>query len=314
MRPTPPTCSRSTRRRRHRVWRLRIAVVGELQGGSARHSRPAPEFAVAAQRYLAHLAQDRAHRPATLRLYRTHVERHLTRFFDGPLADIGPARVASYSAARRDVLAPHTIGRRPGILRDLFAFAVARGWVDANPVSPRRVRPPVHGHRARRRPLSAGERAALLGGVGDDAGGAFDRLLYATASRTRLSLSELLALQWGDIELAARRVRVQRCLAGGRWAMPKRGIRVEPLDQALVPQLAAHRPCTPFHAAGDLVFGDPTGAGIQSPARVRRRLRRAAARAGLPAPVLFIDLRRAPQPSAVARLARRVPRWARRWS
>jgi integrase len=128
--------------------------------------------------------------------------------------------------------------------------------------------------------------------------------LYALAITTGMRAGELLGLQWGDIDLHAGRLTVQRALqqqneAGLVFVMPKtaRSRRMILLSQRAIDALRIHRDGQSFRRkqAGttwrdlDLVFAGPTG-GPVDPSWSRQTFYAALDAAGIPR-VRFHDLR-----------------------
>jgi integrase len=89
-------------------------------------------------------------------------------------------------------------------------------------------------------------------------------------------MGEVRALQWGDFDLVAGRLTVQRTDYRGYIGSPKGGrLRTIPLTRRLVAAMKAMR-----HLGGDWVFADAAGA-LWSRGEADTRLRRAYKRAGL---------------------------------
>jgi len=81
------------------------------------------------------------------------------------------------------------------------------------------------------------------------------RAMIALALATGLRLGELLALQWGDLDLVHGRVLVRRAVARGTVGTPKSGrSREVPLHDRVVQVMKKHR-----HLRGELVFCDMDG-------------------------------------------------------
>jgi integrase len=100
--------------------------------------------------------------------------------------------------------------------------------------------------------------------------------MIALALKTGLRMGELIALEWGDVDLFAGRLVVRRSNWRGQVGSPKNGrSREVPLSDETVRVLKAHR-----HLRGELVFCDERGESLAYEAG-RDPLRRACRRAGL---------------------------------
>jgi integrase/recombinase XerC len=167
-------------------------------------------------RFLDHLAAERNYSPHTLRAYRADVEgfhRFLAIDFLGVELDaarpqhVEPLAVRSFiaSLARRGV-ARRSQARALSALRSLFALACREGTLPHNPA--KGVRTPKQDRKLPRH-LRPGEVETLLEAVDDDAPLACrDRALIETLYATGLRVGELVALDWIDLDLGARVLRV----------------------------------------------------------------------------------------------------------
>jgi len=168
-------------------------------------------------RYLEHLQGERQVSPQTLRAYERDLltfHEFLARDFLGkePEAvrpqDVDPLAVRSFLAAlTRKGLSKRSQGRTLSAVRSLFRFACREGTLEANPAQgvrtpkfpktlPRHLRPGeietlVEAPEAGDGPLALRDRAIL-------------EILYATGVR----VSELTGLDWRDIDLSSRVLRV----------------------------------------------------------------------------------------------------------
>ena len=101
---------------------------------------------------------------------------------------------------------------------------------------------------------------------------------------TGLRISELLALQWKDIDFEAMEVRVSRAIVYGVVGRCKSKVskKAVPLDQTLAEILASWRRRTPYNQPDDWVFASPKAGGKKpyNPGMlVRRHLRPATLKA-----------------------------------
>lgn len=167
-------------------------------------------------RYLEHLTHERSLSPHTVRAY----EGDLLRFLDflaedylaRPVAEIEPAAVEPLAVrsflARmsRDGVGRKSQGRALSSIRGLFRFACREGVVDANPAEG--VRTPKQG-RTLPRHLRPGEVETLIEAAeGDNPLEFRDRAMLELLYAAGLRVGELVGLNWGDIDLSGRVLRV----------------------------------------------------------------------------------------------------------
>jgi integrase/recombinase XerC len=167
-------------------------------------------------RYLEHLADGRALSVHTVRAYRGDLERFLVflaRDFLGkePAAvapgEVDALAVRSFLAAlQRAGLGARSRGRALSAVRGLFRFARREGVVEADPAAG--VTAPRAG-RDLPRHLRPGEIEALLEAPGSaGALAARDRAILELLYASGLRVSELVGLDWRDLDLSARVLRV----------------------------------------------------------------------------------------------------------
>jgi integrase len=205
-----------------------------------------------------------------------------------PLAQLTPAEIQDYVAAKARTLAPGTVRLHVSVLRHALNVAVEWGLVARNPAA--RVRLPKRPERATL-VLGWAEAARFLRVV------AADRLaaLYVVGLATGMRVGELLGLQWAAVDLDAGVLRVERKLLRLRGQLvedpPKtaRGRRVIELVPWAADALRAHqaRQAAELEQAGvwarpDLVFTSPLGEPLWDRAVSSRWLPALLARAGLP--------------------------------
>jgi integrase len=247
----------------------------------------------AGDRYLEHLEHVLERKPTTIADYGYMLRGHLVPFFETkPLERIEATDVSRYLVAKRRAgLATKTITNHLVFLHGLFAFAVKRGWTPTNPVDAV-DRPRAEGSDPDIRYLTLPEVEALLRDVGEGRFAAVDRALYLTAAMTGLRQGELLALRWGDVDWRAGRLRVRRTFTRGSFGAPKsrRSSRSVPMTDRVAGELECHFQASAFQADEDLVFCNPhTGRPLDA-SRMRKRFKKALARAGI-RPIRFHDLR-----------------------
>ncbi|HEX2253868.1 MAG TPA: tyrosine recombinase XerC [Thermoanaerobaculia bacterium] len=169
-------------------------------------------------RFLDHLADERNYSPHTLRAYRADLERFaafLAEYLGKEPQALEPSdadarSVRSFLAAlHRDGVGRRSQGRALAALRSLFRFACREGVLAANPA---RGVPTPKAARELPRHLRPGEVERLLedAPAGDGEAALEERdtamleLLYASGLR----VGELVSLDWRDLDLSARVLRV----------------------------------------------------------------------------------------------------------
>jgi tyrosine recombinase XerC len=167
-------------------------------------------------RYLAHLGEERALSTHTLRAYAGDLERFLTfaaRDFLGVDAaslrpeQVEPAAVRAFlGALTRDGLAKKSQGRALAAVRGLFRYAVREGTLASSPASS--VRTPKTPQRLPRHLRPVEVEAVLEAAAGAGALGIRDRALVELLYASGLRVGELVSLDWRDLDLAGRVLRV----------------------------------------------------------------------------------------------------------
>lgn len=180
-------------------------------------------------------------------------------------------------------------------LKAALNYAVDRGYIAANPADkvklPKAV-PPI------RHPLSRDQASRLVVGTAADVWGA----LFAVLVGCGLRPSEALALCWKDIDWGAAEIRVSRKLtrleSGAVEFEPTKseaGTRSVHLPGFVRDALEAHRIVRRGASIGvgddDLVFGSVEGEPVDEKNILRRHLRPALERLGLPTETSLYDLR-----------------------
>lgn len=243
--------------------------------------------------YVEHLEHVLERKPSTLGDYRSILRAHAIPFFgERPLERIEGDQLRRYIAAKkRDGLATKTVTNQLIFLHGLFAFAVKRGWLQANPVAAV-DRPRAPEVDADIRYLELEEVEALLRAVGEDYLGPTEHALYLVAAMTGLRQGELVALRWTDVDWQAGRVRVRRNYTRQQFGTPKsrRSSRSVPMTDRVATTLERHFQRSVFQADQDLVFCHPHTGGPLDASKLRRRFKEALKRAAL-RPVRFHDLR-----------------------
>ena len=232
-------------------------------------------------------------KPSTVNEYESYLRVHLASFFGNTRLDrIGPSDVEAFVAAKmREGKATKSILNYLGLLHSIFAYAEKRGLAATNPVK-LIDKPERPGSDADIRYLDDSELDALLRAVPDDVRGPTEHAIYLTAAMTGLRQGELVGLRWRDIDWAAGRIRVRQNYVRGEFGTPKsrRSTRSVPLADRVAGELERHFQRSSFQADDDLVFCHPQTGHPLDRARLLKRFKAAAKRAGL-RPVRFHDLR-----------------------
>lgn len=230
-------------------------------------------------------------RPRTLEGYRSRLDRHvLPRLGQTQLAEIEPDDILRLL---RDLkLQGYTDWTRYSIvvvLKVILNHAVRRGVITMSPFA-RIARHECPAPSAvPRRILNSREISALLDATSDK-----HRCLVMTAIFSGLRQSELLALQWDNIDAVNKVIRVQTALDRQQRHVPlktKAGRRdVVVADKLLVALENKHRRSR-YSEASDYVFASQAGTPLHWRNASRRIFKPALERAGLPGRVRWHDLR-----------------------
>lgn len=187
-------------------------------------------------RYLEHLADERIVSPHTLRAYGGDLDRFLSflsrDFLGKKIEEIQPSEidalaVRSFIASQaREGIGKRSQSRSLSSLRGLFKFACREGTLDSNPASG--VRSPKQSRHLPRH-LRPGEIETLLeAATGEEPLQRRDLAILELLYASGLRVSELTQLDWHDVELEARTLRVMG--KGGKERMVPFG---EPAARAL---------------------------------------------------------------------------------
>jgi integrase/recombinase XerC len=166
--------------------------------------------------FLDHLAHERALSPHTVRAYRGDLERFLAflarDFLAQPPEAVRPEAVDALAvrsflaALNRDGLGRRSQGRALAAVRSFLRWLCRRGVLAADPAA---GVPTPKAPRDLPRHLRPGEVETLLAApAADDPLARRDRALLELAYASGLRVSELVGLDWGDLDLPARTLRV----------------------------------------------------------------------------------------------------------
>ncbi|HLM26759.1 MAG TPA: site-specific integrase [Thermoleophilaceae bacterium] len=218
-------------------------------------------------------------RPRSREDYAWALSHHLLPFFAGHrLSEITVAEVDRYRARklREGTLAPNTLNKTLTRLAQVLEVAVEYGYLTANPARGRRRR--AKSSTPQRTWLEPEQVKPLLEGasIRGQRGGKTTpaprmRALVATGVCAGLRVGELLALRWGEVDLASGRITV-------RAAKTDAGQRVVDLWPELREELFAWKSKARHVGHDDYVFATSTGK-PDSRSNVGRALRRAVERA-----------------------------------
>jgi integrase/recombinase XerC len=158
--------------------------------------------------YLEHLAAERRLAERTVRAYDRDLEQ-LRAFLaerGRALLEAGVDDLRSFLGLRHRRVAVRSVSRQLSAIRGFYRFAVRRRWLEADPAQ--RIRLPVTDKRLPVH-LDPEEVLALLAAPqGDGPFALRDRALLEVLYGAGLRVSELVGLDWDDLELDERRVRV----------------------------------------------------------------------------------------------------------
>lgn len=224
----------------------------------------------------------RGFRDSTRSDYRASIEKHAKPYFGRmQLSQIQPRDIKGFAAHLASVgLSPASVTRYIAPVKAMLATAFEDGIINANPsANVRTAVPRDSGGEERAKALSEAELERLVGVV-DEQWQPFVEFL----SRTGMRIGEAVAVQWRDVDLEARAVRVSRAVYKGVVDEPKSryGKRSIPLTPKLVNVLAELKTEAGRAIANKPVFATVDGTMID-PANFRSRVMRPAAEdAGVP--------------------------------
>lgn len=233
-------------------------------------------------------------KPSTLATYRSLFQTHLKwGMEDVPLERVIRRDIEELDRVmRRKSLAPKTRVNALKLLSEVFAFAKRQGWCRRNPCE--QVQLPHVEATSDIRFLTEAELVALLKAIDVDKEwlGHTDWAMFLTAALTGLRQSELLALEWRDVDFPAERVRVRRSYVRGHWGRPKSrySSRSVPMAPVVAAALRRHQGRSRYRDREHLVFGHPRTGKVLSASAIDRRFKKAL-RAAKVRELRFEDLR-----------------------
>jgi len=248
----------------------------------ATEEAPPPERTVSVDEAAEHLwrhLEAIGRRPTTLATYRSLFRTHLLWGVEEvALERITWREVKELDRAmRRKGLAPKTRLNALKLLSEIFVFAKCHGWCRRNPCE--QVQFPHVEPTTDIRFLTEAELVTLLKGVDVDAEplGHTDWAIFLTAALTGLRQSELLGLQWRDVDFDAKRIRVKRSYVRGYWGPPKSrySSRSVPMALQVAGALRRHLDRSRHRDREDLVFANPRTGKTLSGSAIDRRFKEA---------------------------------------
>ena len=231
----------------HRTLAEAREAKGQRQAGSRRPSikRPLAEYARAwIDGYQGRTS--RGFGEQTREDYRRALEQYVIPFFDGyRVSEVEPPDVRKFIAhLQAQGLAPTSVRKYAAALKAMFATAVEDGDLPHNPTLGVRInarKTDSEGEEERAKAMTRAELAAVLGALPERW-----RLPFELLAHTGLRISELLGLDWQDLEMGDRpRLKVRRQFYRGdlkHHLKSEQGRRELPLSPGMARKLWAARP------------------------------------------------------------------------
>ena len=187
----------------------------------AREAKAAVTFAAVADMYLKR-SVEKTQRPKTQAERRRHLERDWKPFRGRPVEEINKREVAARLQVIAEAHGPIASNRARGTLSAFYAWAIAQGLAESNPVIGTAA---VGTERSRDRVLSMAEVREVWQAAGEDDHARILRLLLLTGQRR----NEVAAIGWPELDLDA-----------GMWTIPReRSKNARPHDVPLSDPAAA---------------------------------------------------------------------------
>ena len=217
------------------------------------------------------------YRVSTRNFYRDILRRHLVpRFAQHRLCDIHTPDLQVFLNQKAERYAPSVLYHIRATMSRACASAREWGYLDHNPASGVRL---PHKHftkpKVTLRPAQVG---TILNTLEEP-----HRTMVFLIAVTGMRVSELLALQWPDLDLERRLIHIRRTFYRGNFGLPKTPTseRVIPISDGLVVALQQHRRNVRRSALA-LVFPNADGKPYEAANLLRRLLHPALAKCGLP--------------------------------
>jgi integrase len=255
-------------------------TLAKVQLGSDPHAEKAQAkarakitFEAVAERYLKH-AQDRL-KPRSFEEVERHLKKHWQPLQGLPISEIRRTLVAARLEEIAEHCGPIASNRARAALSALFAWAVAVGLAESNPVM---GTVKVASEVSREHVITDDELAAILRGCRDDDYGRIVRLLLLTGQRR----DEVGDMKWSEVDLDR-----------GLWTIPRERTKNSLTHEVPLSDLTLHTlRSTPRREGREFVFGQGQG-GFSGWSKSKARLDIRVAKAGaVIRPWRLHDLRR----------------------
>lgn len=229
-----------------------------------------------------YIAEEMPQRFSTAKAYKANIENHIRpRWGSVEILKVRPIEVRNW--LRGSGLSPKTQGHLKALLGKLFSCAMLWEWIPQAPNPMELVR--IEGVTKRQRKprvLTLEQFNRLLAEIPEEP----FRTMVLTDMCLGLRCSELLALQWQDIDFDELTITLRRAIVHGRIGDMKTEASQDPLplDPALAEALLRWKRMTEFSADPDWVWASPFQAGEKpylSWGVQQRHIRPAAEKAGL---------------------------------
>ncbi|HEY2496444.1 MAG TPA: site-specific integrase [Candidatus Angelobacter sp.] len=212
--------------------------------------------------------------------YSSWLKLHISEWASSVMEDMDPAAVELWLKGRD--LAPKSKSSIKGLMAILFDQAMKWKWlpIGRNPMALVKI---TGGTKRKSRPgvLTQAQFGNLLTNIGEQ----HVRVVVIVGMCLGLRLSEILALQWSDIDWEDMSLSVERGIVNGRLGPVKTEYSdaPAPVDPALLEILLGWKRTTEFAGDGDWIFASPfkCGRAPYFPTAIRRKIHAAARLAGL---------------------------------
>ena len=217
---------------------------------------------------------------STSRNYKHLIRRHLLPIFgDRPLCEIERVHVQGFVIDKmvRQGFSWKTALHLRNLLSKILGTAMEWGYIQDNPA--RGIKLPPREPQREPRFLTYEQVVRLLGVLDDPI-----RTLVLAAVLTGASIGELLALRWSNVDLDRSVIRIRESVYEGHFSTPKTRNRLRniPIGPVLQQALWQHRASVEKPLPGALVFSTRKGTALRPNNLLRRHLRPACERAGIP--------------------------------
>jgi integrase len=213
---------------------------------------------------------------STAKGYAHVLRKHLIPYFGGQnLAEISRQMVQGFVAQLGQRLAPKTVSLAKNLLSKVFSTAIEWGYLETNPATG--VRLPTIITQNEHIALTPEQIRRLVAELSEPY-----KSMVLIAVLTGLRRGELFALRWGVVDFERKLIGVRESMYDGQFNAPKTrsSVRTIPMGEALEGILLRLRPENA--ASSDLVFTSQLGTPLRPENVLKRHIRPACERAGLP--------------------------------